>query len=689
MSPRFRVLCLSALLIALASFVIGAALPVQGQWSSGDYPINAFALSRDGTRMAVTGRAIDSAETSDGEYYPIDIYDVATGKLVDTLNPIWPLTSAIALNFDGTLLAYTTTTGVQVTEVGTRKRLYSLETQTRDYVGRFVWSPVNSQLLVLMQSGKTYLFDARKPDPALELQNLAQTNAIKDADWNGDGAEIALLTTDQTMRIWDPSAGKVTRSFQCSCTGELAWQPNGRAIAVTNDALVRLVNAITGNTIASIQDDHQYDLPLSIAWSQDGKRIAVGTYYGGLLVYDSDLKTIAASHSVEAKSVFWNADGDVFTRSGNRIYKNAEPVTLDMSAIQIPQVAHVHQIVSDPILGMGISHDGATLAVSGRSLWYGNFCGGLSPIDLFSTKTGLLLNTIENAPGVPVQITFSPNDRQIAYGDDGFDSSLGVIDLASEQVLFEQSNCMAPNRITRASWSTDGIRAALADAYGMDIFDTKQLKTIAHIDALPSDPQSEDDEKFIALDWLPDFDWIVTATDRTIQVWDLTKTIEKPGVIYAPFPSGIKAIAANPVEPSLFAAGAEHGVIFLYNILDDIYGRSTGGYLQVSDTGAVYQLAWSPNGKHLAVAAPDQVAVLDYESKTVLLTYRPSEDVISLAWSGNNDLFFATTHGIYKNGKPFSLRNQAGEFTSPPTLAPSPSPVPTYAVEEEWEKGKG
>ena len=87
---------------------------------------------------------------------------------------------------------------------------------------------------------------------------------------------VVVLSTDGTMRVWD--ATKWTPVFVLRSNGrslDAAYSPNGKMIATTNGASIRLWNAATGAAIAVLRG--HTDIVRSVVFSPDGLRLVTGS----------------------------------------------------------------------------------------------------------------------------------------------------------------------------------------------------------------------------------------------------------------------------------------------------------------------------------------------------------------------------------------------------------------------------
>ncbi|KAJ8509358.1 hypothetical protein ONZ45_g8477 [Pleurotus djamor] len=107
--------------------------------------------------------------------------------------------------------------------------------------------------------------------------------------WSLSGDWIVAGTNDGTLKVWNPNSGKIQHTLRAHRTyiNCLAFRDDGKMLAMGSDG-----NRILGwkcDDWEKIWDFEIDDDVLSLAFSQDGKRLVSGGYRGSLHLWDIDM----------------------------------------------------------------------------------------------------------------------------------------------------------------------------------------------------------------------------------------------------------------------------------------------------------------------------------------------------------------------------------------------------------------
>ncbi len=143
-------------------------------------------------------------------------------------------------------------------------------------------------------------------------------DVVYDVAWSPGGTRIASASNDGTVQVWDAFIGKMTFTYKSPSNikgilapwNTVAWSPDGKRIAIGGIGNVEVLDLATGNLTAS----YGYNAAIvhALAWSPDGRYIAVGSSASLVEIWD----TITGhnvynyqGHNADVLSVAWSPDG--------------------------------------------------------------------------------------------------------------------------------------------------------------------------------------------------------------------------------------------------------------------------------------------------------------------------------------------------------------------------------------------
>jgi WD40 repeat protein len=115
--------------------------------------------------------------------------------------------------------------------------------------------------------------------------------------WSPTGTRLAAGGQERTIQIWDLPTGKVvlTLTGHTGDVSQVSWSPDGKRLASNSvgDRTVKIWDPLTGQNIMSLTFQSKGpntplpNTPLSVAWSPDGSRLAVGCASGVTEILDA------------------------------------------------------------------------------------------------------------------------------------------------------------------------------------------------------------------------------------------------------------------------------------------------------------------------------------------------------------------------------------------------------------------
>lgn len=211
-------------------------------------------------------------------------------------------------------------------------------------------------------------------EPYTLLYSLPHLSHIIGLEWSPDGSKFA-TASDSTLFIWDTKSGAklhtiIVNSYGSNITS-FKWNPlNDRIATTSQDGYCTIWDAVNGTKLRSFHD-FLSSYPKSLAWSPNGKHLAVGQYGPGIFIWDAISGNIidtlfAGSNQVLAVS--WNPDGLRLATS------NKDSVTTIWDAMNGKNLLTL-QTNNNLVFDMSWSHDGSSIATKSNggttNIWDG------------------------------------------------------------------------------------------------------------------------------------------------------------------------------------------------------------------------------------------------------------------------------------------------------------------------------
>ena len=610
--------------------------------------LSAVAYTPDGKHLAVAGRC--------GTVW---ILTAATGKLVRILvghdGPIHDL----AYSPEGSMLASASADRtIRLWRVETGRCLAVMKGHTGT-VNAVTWSPTGKALASGGSDGMLGLWRAQSG----RLRALLQAGGpVCQVAWSRNAKMLVTVSDwmgDRRITLWNAASGRavplpVPRGVRGSSTGAAAaWSPDSKMVALAGKpGTVELRNLRTGRTARTLKALDAR--AVALAWSPDGKLLAANERRRGeagtLRLWDTRTWEFVAA--LEAPGTVSFAD---FAWSGDS--RSVATVGSD-GAVKLWEVPSGKGLLTVRG-GKGESFGALAWSPDGKAL----ACGAAKSVWLWRLTGDNILDTAggyENAGGVNA-LAWSPDSRLLATGaHDG----VRILDANSAAAA---STIPRPGkgRVLAVAWSLDGgmlayatgstVRLVAAQTW-KHVVDMKQ-KRGAHAgwgspagvlrfspDArlLACGLQSDYDSyggtlwrvpagqraqsldhggaRVLSLAWHPGGGWLASGThEGKVRIWEaasgqLRKTIRGPAGWQ------VHALAWSPDGKTLAVAGAalvvrdrdawtdwnRPGPIRLLNVEAARFTRTLRGH-----AGGVHSLAWSRDGKTLASGGPYLVRLWD------------------------------------------------------------------------------
>jgi WD40 repeat protein len=285
------------------------------------------------------------------------------------------------------------------------------------------WLPANAAVLnvtfapnghvlaaaVAVDGGQIQLWDASK------RQLLRAVPGLPAFSWGPNGDELAALHADGTIRIWRAADGhEVSRFPTAKHVTDIAWSPDGSALAIVQDDLLQIVNRVDGRSFQTIQTFILDATP--VVWSPDSTIIALGGEGGQIELWRHDgtrVRTFIPPPPVGAPhALAFSPDGQLIAAGANQqIY------VWQTQTGELIQTLRGH---TEYVSGLAFSPDGRLLASAAGFFLEGNSTD--TSVRLWDVQTGQPVAILGSHDSIATSVTFSPDGGTIASG--GYDGKI-------------------------------------------------------------------------------------------------------------------------------------------------------------------------------------------------------------------------------------------------------------------------
>jgi WD40 repeat protein len=268
--------------------------------------VKAVAYRPDGKLLATGG--------DDGT---IRIWDTADGKLVRML--VGEPVESLSWSKDGKVLTAGNPKAGREWDVDTGRLLRRIAGIVNPAV-KEARSSDGKQTAKIEAKG-VHLYDA-SGKKTHTLEESPGSGSLSCANWSPDGKSLA-LTYDfhhegigASVRVLKVATGQRLPLAGSEYSRTAAWSPDGKIFATLRSNRVCLLDAVTGRVVRALEEP--MDSATALAWSGDGKRLAVGGWES-VHVWSMETGKQLWAKDKRAFAVAWSPDGRRLAASDNNI----------------------------------------------------------------------------------------------------------------------------------------------------------------------------------------------------------------------------------------------------------------------------------------------------------------------------------------------------------------------------------
>ena len=473
--------------------------------------------------------------------------------------------------------------------------------------------PERSILLALQALSTTHTLEAENslhraiPASRIELTLAGHAAEVWGVTYNPDGTQLATSSWDGTIKLWESTSGLelLTLSGHAGPVFGLDYSPDGTRLATASaDGTVKVWDVELGETLFTLSDHG--DLVFDVTFSPNGNYLVTGSVDQTAKIWAAETGKTLLTLSGYKGFINYVA----FSPNGNLVAAGGDDGTVRIW--DVATLLHRNLAASTDTSGWesvslqvgGGAHNAPSFSPDGKRLVTGTESGLVKVWDVeasIASASGQELFTLSEHNGPVFHTVFSPDGTLLASGS--ADGTAIIWDANSGQQRFQLSG--HTGIVPYVAFSPDGKHLATANWDGTtkvwDLSPSRELLTLAahrnEIHSLIFNPAGEQ--------------LVTSDEDGTAKIWDLDMSLSNAsGQALRTFSGHTDSIldaAFSPDGMRLVTAG-EDWVAKIWDTssgreLLTLTGHNSGPYKPRYE--GVTGVAFSPDGKHLATVGND------------------------------------------------------------------------------------
>jgi WD40 repeat protein len=552
--------------------------------------VYSVAFSPDGTTLAA---ATDDTGTA-------QLWNVATRTLIHTFqagdgNQV----TSVSFSQNGKALVVGTSSGTQIWDLATRSRLATLPLGDGNLVLSVAFTRDDTMMAIGTYVGYIELWDLSTGREAALLKLHATAESLA---FSPDGKILASAGFSDGIQLWDVSTHRLIRTLPAgtsngNAASSVAFAPGGATLATVTDGRTQLWDAATWRRVATLSAGSADQL--NVAFTPDGKTLAVGTGNGTTQLWDVATRQLTATLGSRSgsvvRSVAFSPDGTILAAgiddgdieisdlaeeaifTGPQATLSAPPVNPDL---EYPGSSYINELAYSRADGMvAASTESGTV-----QLW------NLATRQLAATLASSSLDIVD-------AVAFSPDGRMLATTDT---FSVQLWNVAARRQVAALP-VPSGNSVNEMAFSPDGAILAAGTQDGTELWDVATRKQIAMLPIGGSAIFESGD----AVAFSPDGTILAAGTTNGIQLWDVA-TRKLMTTVWPSDDETTMSVAFSPDGKTLAAATIGDTV----QVWDVPAGRQQEVVASIN-TDQQGTVMFSPDGTVLAIDTGSEIQLWD------------------------------------------------------------------------------